>query len=117
MLKFNNVLLRCYFVLIICAFIFIAGYDYGFLSDIFSNKIFVKIMSCQMEMYIMQRTINISIYKFVNKKLISSIFHPEIRFHIKLIIIFICGYLYVKLFKNKFSNIFDKIIFLFKHIL
>ena len=117
MLKFNNILLRCYFVLIICAFIFIAGYDYGFLSDIFSSKIFVKIMSCQMEMYILQRTINYIFYKFVNKKQFSSIFHPEIQFFIKLIIIFIFGYIYVKLFKNKFINIFDKIIFLSKYIL
>ena len=117
MYKFNKVLLRCYFVLIICVFIFIAGYDYGFLSNIFSNKIFVEIMSCQMEMYIIQRTVNISFYIFVNKKQFSSIFHPEIQFYIKLIMIFICGYLYSKLLKKKFIIFFDKIIFLSKSIL
>ena len=58
MIKYNNKLYRCYFVLIFCFYVFIASLDYGFLSILFSNKIFVKIKSCQMEMYLIQIRIN-----------------------------------------------------------
>ena len=58
MLKYDQILLRCHFVLIFCFFIFIFGYDYGYLSDILSSKSCKLIMSCQMEMYLLQRTVN-----------------------------------------------------------
>ena len=58
MLYYNNILSRCYFVIIFCIFIFISGYDYGYLSDFISNRIFQNIISCQMEMYLIQNTTN-----------------------------------------------------------
>ena len=57
-LKYNNILLRCFFVLIFNAFILLFGLDYGYLSDIFANKLCQTIMSCQMEMYLFQSIIN-----------------------------------------------------------
>ena len=57
MIHYNNILYRCYFVLIFCFYIFIISYDYGFLSDLFSKKICIKIMSCQMEMYLFQNNL------------------------------------------------------------
>lgn len=113
MLKYNNVLDRCYFVMIFCIFIFISGYEYGFISDLLNNKILEIIISCQMEMYILQRTVNITIYKLINMKKFESLFNNEILFLIKLFIIFICGYLYKILLKEKLSLLFDKL-FLFK---
>ena len=58
MLEFNNKLIRCYFVLIFCLCIFLISFDYGYLSNIIRNKIFKEIMSCQMEMYLLQYTLN-----------------------------------------------------------
>ena len=59
MLRNSQILLRCHFVLFFCYFIFIFGYDYGLLSDVFSTKFCKLIMSCQMEMYLFQQTMNI----------------------------------------------------------
>ena len=56
--KYNNKLYRCYFVLIFCFSTFIISYDYGVLSDLFAQKFFAKLMSCQMEMYLIQNTMN-----------------------------------------------------------
>ena len=36
MLIYNNILHRCFFVLIFCIFIFVLSFDYGYLSNIFS---------------------------------------------------------------------------------
>ena len=63
MLRYNSILYRCYFIQIFLIFIFIIGYDYGYLSNIFSNKICRKIMSCQMEMYLLQITIDETLKK------------------------------------------------------
>lgn len=87
MLKYNNILYRCYFVLIFCVFIFIIAYDYGFLSDLFSHKLCVKIMSCQMEMYLIQNMIHILIYHFERKTKSGINLNSEIKFFIHIIII------------------------------
>ena len=63
--KYDRIIHRCYFVLIFCAFLFIIGFDYGCISDIFSMKIIQKIMSYQMEMYLFHLTVNI--FEFIEK--------------------------------------------------
>lgn len=112
MLKYNYLLFRCYFVLIFCFSIFIISYDYGFLSDLFASKLFAKIMSCQIEMYLLQRTINNILLKIIGRKKFESIFNKEMQFLIKLFFIFIFGYFYKILFREKFAKLFD--IFLIK---
>ena len=52
MIKYNNILFRCYFVLLFCILIFISGFDYGYLSELISKRLCKEIMSCQMEMYL-----------------------------------------------------------------
>ena len=91
MLNYNNIFYRCYFVIIFCVFIFVSGFDYGYLSDVISHRICQNIMSCQMEMYLFQNTINNiidTIIKFLN---LSVSLNEEIEFLFKLIIIFICN--------------------------
>ena len=117
MIKYNNKLHRCYFVLIFCFYVFIASLDYGFLSKLFSNKIFVKIMSCQMEMYLIQIRINNIFNELINKNKFSLYFHTEIQFLIKLIIIFIIGFSYRLFFREKFAKILDLFIIKMKSIL
>lgn len=117
MLKYNNKF-HCYtFVFIFCAFIFITGYDYGFLSILFTKTFFIRIMSCQLEMYLIQSTINNIFNKLVDKKKFSVSFNPEIQFIIELFIIFIFGYSYKSLFKQKFAKILDQILLIIKFIL
>ena len=85
--------------MIFCFYIFIISYDYGFLSDLFYKKICIKIMSCQMEMYLFQNTINNIIYK-INKTFKYEIeINKEMNFLIKLLIIFFVAYLYKSLLK------------------
>jgi len=112
MLKFNHQLLRCYFVLIFSFFIFIISYDYGILSDLFAHKLCVKIMSCQMEMFLFQKAIN-NIFRFptIKKNFISMFNNKQTQFLIKLFMIFICGYFYKILFKEKFAKLLDIIFF------
>ena len=107
MLFYNNILSRCYFVIIFCVFIFISGYDYGYLSDFISNRIFQNIMSCQMEMYLIQNTINNIINTISNHLNWHISLNTEIEFLIKLIIIFIVGFFYKKFAKEEFSKYFD----------
>lgn len=112
MLKNNNILLRCYFVFIFCFFVFIISYDFGILSDLFAHKLCVKIMSCQMEMFLFQKTIYIIFHYKIIKKHFEYIFNNnQIQFLIKLFIIFICGFLYKILVKEKFAKFLD-IVFL-----
>jgi len=108
MLKYNNILLRCFFVLIFNAFILLFGLDYGYLSDIFANKLCQTIMSCQMEMYLFQSIINNII---TNQIKVHMILNKELQFLIKLLIIFFVGYSYKLIFKEKLSKILDKIIY------
>ena len=37
--KYQQILLRCYFVLILCFYVIIISFDYGYLSNLVSNKI------------------------------------------------------------------------------
>ena len=114
MLNYNNIFYRCYFVIIFCVFIFVSGFDYGYLSDVISHRICQNIMSCQMEMYLFQNTINNiidTIIKFLN---LSVSLNEEIEFLFKLIIIFIIGYSYKKFVKEIFSKCFDFFIFRIK---
>ena len=116
MIKYNNKLYRCYFVLIFCVSIFIIGYDYGFLSDLFAHKIFVKLMSCQMEMYLIQKTIK-HIFNELEKIIrFPLLLNMEMQFLIKLLIIFLIGFLYKIFLKEKCSLLLDKTILLFKKL-
>ena len=117
MLYFNNILYRCYFVLIFCVYIFIICYDYGFLSDLFAKKICVKIMSCQMEMYLIQNTINNIIYKIHIALKYEFEFNKELKFLIKLLIIFLVAYLYKVLLKEKLAHFLDVILITLKRII
>ena len=114
MLYYNNILSRCYFVIIFCIFIFISGYDYGYLSDFISNRIFQNIISCQMEMYLIQNTTNNIINTISNHLNWHISLNTEIEFLIKLIIIFIVGFFYKKFAKEEFSKYFDFFIFKIK---
>ena len=107
MLLYNDSLYRCYFVLIFCTFIFFIGLDYGYLSDLISNKTCQKIMSCQMEMYLFQNTINSIINSMVKKQNWKFKLNSEIEFLIKLLIIFLIAFLYNRLFKEKFAKLLD----------
>ena len=114
--KYDRIIHRCYFVLIFCAFLFIIGFDYGCISDIFSMKIIQKIMSYQMEMYLFHLTVNKLILKIVLTTKIKFMINLELKFFLKLIIIFIFAFLYKTLIKEKFANFMDKIIDFFKYI-
>ena len=114
MLIYNNILSRCYFVLIFCVFIFISGFDYGYLSDCISNRICQDIMSCQMEMYLLQNTINHITNTISNYLNCHISLNTEIEFLLKLVIIFIIGFFYRKFAKETFSRYFDSLIFKIK---
>ena len=109
MKKYNRILSHCYFVLIFCIFIFIIGFDYGFLSILLSHKIPKIIMSCQMEIYLTQLTVNNIIKKVTSKINFGKIHSEEKIFLMKLLIIFFVGYLYKKLYKEKFASFLDRI--------
>ena len=117
MLIYNNKLHRCYFVLISSVFVFVVSFDYGYLSILFAKKIFVKIMSCQMEMYLIQTSIDEMFHNLFYKNKLFLYFHIEIQFMIKLIIIFTFGFLYRILLKEKFAKIFDSVLIKMKSIL
>ena len=110
-------LYRCYFILIFCLYIFIIGYDYGYLTDIISNKIMKVIMNPQMEMYLSHVSINRALEN--NKIMIFLLndINKEILFFIKLIIIFSFGILYKKLLKEKLSKILDKFLYYINKII
>lgn len=117
MLNYNNKLYRCYFVLIFSVFVFVASFDYGYLSILFAKKIFIKIMSCQMEMYLIQTSIDRIFHNLLYKNKFFLYFHIEIQFMIKLIIIFTFSFLYRILLKEKFAKIFDSVLIKMKSIL
>ena len=107
MLKYNYLLLRCYFIIIFCIFIFISGYEYGFLSDLFASKFFVILMNCQMEMYLVQITINDIFNKLINNERFVNKYNNETQLLVKLFIIFISAYSYKICLKDKFSKLLD----------
>ena len=116
MIKYDRIIHRCYFVLIFCAFLFIIGFDYGCFSDIFSIKIIKKIMSYQMEMYLFHLSVNKLILKIIQITKIKFMISFELKFFLKLIIIFTFSFFYKTLMKEKFANFMDKIIDFFKNI-
>ena len=117
MLIYNNILYRCIFVLIFSFFIFVLSFDYGYLSDLFSYIYIDKIMSCQMEIYLIQNTINNIFYNIINKRKFEKVFNNEVQFVIKLHIIFIIAYLYKIFLKEKLANYFDIIVFKLKKLI
>ena len=106
MLKYNY-LYRCYFVLIFCPFTFLISLDYGYLSNINNNKICKKIMSCQMEMYLLQSQLNNTLRLILKNHWPNN---RELTFSIKVGFIFLISYIYKKLFRDKFAIFMDKII-------
>jgi len=112
MLKYKN-LYRCYFVLIFCPFTFLISFDYGYLSNINTNKICKKIMSCQMEMYLLQSQLNNTLRILFKNHWPNN---AELTFSIKVGFIFVISYIYKKLFKDKLAVFMDKIIDLLKII-
>lgn len=117
MIKYNDILLRCYFVLFFCVFIFVIGFDYGYLSNVISNNIFKFILSCQMEMYLFQSTINeIIINNKIDKKW-KFLNNTEIEFNINLIIVFIVSFVYKSLFKQNLAKVMDFIVKIIKKII
>ena len=86
MIKYNQILYRCYFVLIFCLFIFIISFDYGYLSKLFSKNISKNIMSCQLEMYLLQNTLNsiMSDIMLINNWKYPS--NSDLEFFIKLLV-------------------------------
>ena len=117
MLIYNNILYRCYFIVIFCFFIFISGFDYGYLSDFISNRICQNIMSCQMEMYLIQNTINSIINSICNHLNWHISLNTEIEFIIKLIIIFIIAFLYKRFVKDELFKYFDILLFKIKKLI
>ena len=113
MLEFNNKLIRCYFVLIFCFCIFLISYDYGYLSYIFKKKLSKEIMSCQMEMYLLQRSLNTILIKVLNGHMPKN---EELKFSIKVAFIFIISYIYKKKLKEKLAVFMDILFDLFKNI-
>jgi peptidoglycan/LPS O-acetylase OafA/YrhL len=112
MLKYND-LYRCYFVLIFCPFTFLISFDYGYLSDIFNKKICKKIMSCQMEMYLLQSQINKTLSIILRNHWPKN---AELTFSIKVGIIFVVSNIYKKLIKEKLTILMDKIFDLLQKI-
>lgn len=113
MVKFNKLLLRCYFVLIFCACIFSISYDYGYLSNLIKLKICKEVMSCQMEMYLMHISLNHILIKILKNHFPKNV---ELKFLLKIDFIFVISYIYKKLFKTKLSIFMDNIVDLLKKI-
>ena len=116
MLKYDQILLRCHFVLIFCFFIFIFGYDYGYLSDILSSKSCKLIMSCQMEMYLLQRTVNTIIKQIISNFNWKFNDNSESQYIIKTIIIFIVAFVYKSLLKQPLAKMLDSIVKILQHL-
>ena len=117
MIIFNNILHRCFFVMIFCNFILIFSFDYGYLSNLFSYIFFVKIMSCQMEMYLLHITINDILNNYKKYLNYEKVFNTDIIFYIKLIIIFLCAYFYKIFLKFKLAKYMDNILLKLKTLI
>jgi len=110
MVKFDKILFRCYFVLILCIYVFIISFDYGYLSNIVEIKFVKIIMSSQMEMYLIQMNIHFTFEKHFGK-LLNQKTYGLILYYIQLILICIIAISYRKLYRDKLSKFMDKIIF------
>ena len=113
MLKYNNELYRCHFVLIFCVCTFLISFDYGYLSNIIKKKLCKEIMSCQMEMYLIHIQLNKLLSKIFNFHWIKN---AELIFLERLGIIFIISYIYRKIFRDKLAKLMDKIFDLLKKL-
>jgi peptidoglycan/LPS O-acetylase OafA/YrhL len=111
MLVLNKKLLRCYFVLIFCACIFLISYDYGYLSNIIKMKICKEVMSCPIEMYLLHISLNKLLIKILKSHFPQNV---ELKFLINIEFIFIISYIYKKIFREKLAIFMDKIVDLFK---
>ena len=112
MVKYDKVLLRCYFILIICIYIIIISYDYGYLSYITEFKLLKIIMSTQLEMYLIQINIHITFDRYLAKK---NIHLPGLLiYYIKLMCIFTIAFIYRKFYRDKLANLLDKLLILMK---
>ena len=113
MAKYNKNFLRGYFVLIFCInAIFFIAFDYGYLSKLIESKLVKIIMSCQMEMFMLQLSVpNIMLKIMIRLKLKSSK-DLEFIFYIKLFFIFISAFLYKLMLKNNFTIIMDRIVYI-----
>lgn len=108
MIKYNEVLLRCYFLLIISVYIFFISYDYGYLSYLSSIKIIKIILLPQMEMYLIQMNVHLSFdkhFKKTNLKYSSKLFY----YYLEIVTIFTISLFYRTFFRDKFAKIMDKI--------
>jgi len=108
--KFKYIFYRGHFALFFSIIIIALGFDYGLISNILSTKIVQLIISCQIEMYILQLNLNHFINKLLFKENPKNKIEIEIQFFIKLIIIFTIAFLYKKKLKPKLTNIFDTIV-------
>ena len=112
LVKYEKTLLRCYFVLFHSIYLFIISYDYGYISAFLSNTIIKTIMSAQLEMYLIQINIHITIAKYIGNKDYTQITRLLI-YYIKLMLIFTISYFYRRFLRNKLAYLMDKIIFSF----
>ena len=112
MVEYKAKLLRCYFVLIFCIYIFIIGFDYGYLSKFTSQKIFKIIISTQLEMYLIQFNVHYTFDKYFGENRIGKLYRL-FTYYMEVIIIFTIAYFYRKFFRDKFAKLMDKIILLF----
>ena len=109
--KYNNILHRGYFVLIFCLFTFISALDYGYLSKIVKIKLFQIIMSCQMEMYMLQILVPHLITKILLRNNWDFSQNIEILFYVKLFCIFIFAFIYKNSFRAQLAYIMDVIVY------
>lgn len=116
-LKDNKTFLCCYYVLIFCLYIFIIGYEYGYLPDLISNKLIRIIMNPQMEMYLSHISINRIIKKSKLLLFFFNFMNKEFKFIIKLLIIFLFSMLYKILLKDRLSKCMDKLLYFFNQII
>ena len=115
-IKFTHIKYRVYFIFTFIIFTFVIGFDYGYLSELFSKKIIKKIISYQMEIYLFQNSATILIMKIMKFNKLKFSFDDNLEFFIKLINIFIFAVLYKELFKERLAKIIDKIFALIKKL-
>ena len=109
MVKYDKVLLRCYFILIFCIYILIISNDYGYLSYIIELKILKIVMSTQLEMYLIQMNVHITFDIYFTPKFIHI---PRIFiYYIKLLSIFIIAFFYRKFYRDKLAKLMDALLF------
>ena len=107
-------LYRFFYIILFCIFVLLISYDYGYLSDIISQKLFVNLMSCQFEMYLLQFKSEI-FFKYLKISYFSisnNLIFMEFIFHLKLVFIFLISYTYKIMFKQKLATFLDNIIVL-----